>query len=467
MKRSRGRVCRITIVLSILIGCIIVWNNKVCYAGNGEQNGEVNKKLDEYLQTTLYTANVKGMAIEIVDSNDVMYSNTFGKAEKTSDNFLIGSMSKSFTALAVVDLAEQGKLDLDDSVCEYLDGFPELETVTVRDLLNQISGITSDQLLSNIKISDGKGQFHYANANYNLLGKIIEKVTGREYSEYVRERIFTPLEMTDTYADYGEKQESTLVQGYTGYFGIMIPRNVKYPDKDSWSQVPAGYIISNVDDMGKYLQMYLKEGASIFSSEAVNTVLHNGVDASTDAGVVSDMYGGDADYCMGWIDKKVKDETIIYHTGKVENYTSVMVLLPQRDLAVVMLFNTMDFLVGQNQIEEIEENVISIVRGEEIKEINQKTYLVRRVIINAVCLVLVLLSCLPILIFVKRRQKKKGNLFVAVILHVICPVLLICAFPAAGMPLFVVRGFVPDIFIVLVLSAIILVAGGVLKLVKR
>ena len=144
VKRSRGRVCRITIVLSILICCIIVWNNKVCYAGNVEQNGEVNKKLDEYLQTTLHTANVKEMAIEIVDSNDVMYSNTFGKAEKTSDNFLIGSMSKSFTALAVVDLAEQGKLDLDDSVCEYLDGFPELETVTVRDLLNQISGITSD-----------------------------------------------------------------------------------------------------------------------------------------------------------------------------------------------------------------------------------------------------------------------------------------------------------------------------------
>lgn len=467
MKKCGIGFCKLKLLLAILIFSIFMLNSQKCYAKDVEEESEISEKIDNYLQTALEDANVKGMALEIVNSDTVVYSNTYGDAKETSDNFIIGSMSKSFTALAIVDLADKGIVNLDVSICEYLEDYPELEEITVRDLLNQVSGIASNQLLSDINITSSKGQFQYANANYNLLGKIIEKVTGKEYTEYVKESIFEPLEMTNTYANYGEDQQKTLVQGYTSYFGIMIPRNVMYPDKDSWSQVPAGYIISNIEDMGKYLQMYLRKGNSIFDSETVNTVLHNGVDASTDTSAVSDMYGGDAKYCMGWIEKKVDDEPIIYHAGKVENFTSVMVLLPERDLAAVMLFNSMDFLVGQSLIEQIEENVVSIIRGEEIKEINSNSYILQHGIINVVCLVMIFLCSLPILIFLKREKERKGNIVISIIIHLVCPILLAIAFPIAGMPLFVIRGFVPDIFLVLILSITILILGGIIKFVKR
>lgn len=437
------------------------------YAASDDKYGAVA----EYLNTELKKANVQGMAIEIVSSDDVLYSNTYSMADDYKECFIIGSMSKSFTALSVMILAEQGKIDPDSSVCDYLDDFPELQNVKVRDLLNQTSGITSDQLLSNLKVTSNYGSFKYSNANYNLLGKIIERVSDMSYGDFVTENILTPLKMDNTYCSDKDVDSSKLVSGCQNYFGIMIPTDVAYPDSNSWSQVPAGYIISSAEDMGKYLQMYLKSGDGVFNQQLLHEVMYSGVDASSDTSAVSDMYGGDALYCMGWINKKVDGETIIYHSGKVENYTSVMVLLPERNIGAVMLFNSMDFLVGQGMIEKIEEGVISILRGNTPQYLDSNSYAVQHILLNLVYLCIFILTVIPIVLFIKNRRKNAeykvtaSSLVFNVILHIILPVMLIIALPLMGMTLFVIKGFVPDLYITLIVSAVMLFGGGIIKMV--
>ncbi|MGN0474563.1 MAG: serine hydrolase, partial [Acutalibacteraceae bacterium] len=281
----------------------------------------------------------------------------------------------------------------------------------------------------------------------------------------------TPLKMENTYCSDKDVDSNKLVGGCQNYFGIMIPTNIAYPDDNSWSQAPAGYIISSAEDMGKYLQMYLKSGNGIFNEQLLNDVMYSGVDASSDPSAVSDMYGGDALYCMGWINKKVDGETVVYHSGKVENYTSVMVLLPERNVGVVMLFNSMDFLIGQGMIEKIEEGVISILRGNTPEYLSDNEYVIQHILLNVIYFLILVLTIIPIILFIKNRYKNTGYKFTAlslilnIILHVVLPVTLIIIFPLMGMPLFVIKGFVPDLYIILIISAVMLFCGGIIKII--
>ncbi|MGN0473681.1 MAG: serine hydrolase domain-containing protein, partial [Acutalibacteraceae bacterium] len=180
----------LTIIITLFL--ITSFFSKTAFAAS---SGSKYETITEYLETELKKANVQGMAIEIVNSDEVMYNNSYGMADNNKECFIIGSMSKSFTALSTMILVNNGQINLDSSVFDYLDDYPELKDVKVRDLLNQTSGITSNQLLSDLNVTSNYGSFKYANANYNLLGKIIERVSGMSYGKFVTENILTPLKM--------------------------------------------------------------------------------------------------------------------------------------------------------------------------------------------------------------------------------------------------------------------------------
>lgn len=122
-------------------------------------------------------------------------------------------MSKSFTALAIMQLVEGGKLDLDNQISEYIDAGKwfiddtDSNNITIRNLLNQTSGITTYQTFEKLKKTNSYGSHIYANANYGLLGLIIEAVSGMTYEEYVSKNIFSPLGMNHTAASFKKKQE--------------------------------------------------------------------------------------------------------------------------------------------------------------------------------------------------------------------------------------------------------------------
>ena len=427
---------------------------------HAESDQETYQQIDKYLKSELNKAHIPGMAITVVNNEEVLFSNTYGNCNSLDTPFIIGSMSKSFTAAAIMQLVEQGEINLDDHVSKYLPEVSVGERITVRQLLNQTSGLATYQTRNNLKITDAYGTHMYANVNYNLLGEIIAAVSGISYEEYIKENIYVPLGMKNSYTSLEEGRDNDLITGYRNYFGFSIPQEVTFPDGQGWTSVSGGYLISSASDMGKYLQMYLNNGDGIISAGSINTVFYDNVyDAPS-----SSYYG------MGWNLNNNNKEPVLGHSGLVENYMSYMFILPQSDIGVVMLVNTNDYFVSNNMMSTIGESIISIFMGEEPIELSGMNYVISHLLIDIAYLVVFLVSILP-LVFIKRwfskaKRKKKSNVMLTgSILHLVFPTLLLLLPAFIGVPFFVVRGFVPDLFITLIVSALLSYAVGIVKII--
>lgn len=255
-----------TVSMCIIVLGDILYSPIVAYAGTGADEPVDYQEISRQIEEDVERYHIPGMSIIIVDADDVLFSETYGNCDSIDTPFIIGSMSKSFTALAVMQLVEEGRVDPDQKISSYINVSSYLKNpqdgdkITVRQLLNQTSGLGEYQRFGNAEITDSYGKYQYANVNYSLLGKIIESVTGENYDEYVEKNIFAPLQMNHSAATLEEAKEDGLIAGYRNYFGFPMAGEPDYPNDSSWSLVPAGYISSSASDMGKYLQMYLKGG---------------------------------------------------------------------------------------------------------------------------------------------------------------------------------------------------------------
>ena len=145
--------------------------------------------VDAYLEQNFRNTHMPSMSIVIVNADTVLYSKSFGDCENEETPFIIGSISKSFTATAIMQLAEQGKVDLDAPVSCYLQ--IDLDNkVTIRHLLNHTSGFHRYQIRKDLTVHKSYGEYSYSNLNYTLLGEVIEVVTGLSYGDYMRGNVF-------------------------------------------------------------------------------------------------------------------------------------------------------------------------------------------------------------------------------------------------------------------------------------
>ncbi|HWQ58483.1 MAG TPA: serine hydrolase domain-containing protein, partial [Clostridia bacterium] len=412
---------------------------------NAYAEQDTYKKIDQYVKQSIDRAHIPGMSILIVNKDEVLFSNTYGNCSSINTPFIIGSMSKSFTAVSIMQLIEQGKVSLDSNISNYLTDCSIGDKITVRQLLNQTSGLGEHQRLSNIKITSSYGTHQYASVNYSLLGEIIERVSGMSYDEYVTEHIFKPLSMDHSAASLNKSMQSGLISGYRNFFGFPIAGAPDYPNKNSWSQVPAGYISSSASDMGKYLQMYLKGGEKVITEESINTVFYSNVlvDAST-----SYYYG------MGWSLTKKYKEPILGHSGLVENYMSNMYILPDSNIGVVILANTNDYLVAGNMFDAMSDSVPLMLLGYSPIEISDSKYLSSHLMLDFVYVTLFLIALFPIF----RLKRFKGKLTAyktsrimvpIIILHAVYPTILLLLPGFLDSPLWILRYYVPDLFITL------------------
>jgi CubicO group peptidase (beta-lactamase class C family) len=426
-----------------------------------EQDG-IYDEIDEYLGKEAKQAHIPGMAVMIVDKENVLLKETYGNCISIDAPFIIGSNSKSFTAAAVMQLAEQGLIDLDEHIAAYIPDIREGDKITVRQLLNHTSGIRTYDTYENYKVSSGQGQWMYANVNYSILGRIIEAVSGTAYTDYVKEHLFGPLDMEHTYTSLQEAKSNGLVHGYRNYFGIMVKDEVDYPDQDisGWLSIPAGYIISSASDMGKHLQFYLNGGMGILKPESIETMFYDTVKVNEDA-----SYG----FAWGTVEKF--GEPVIYHNGLVENYISYMFILPESEIGGVILMNCNDYLVANGLIDSLFKGVLSLLVGEEPQYIGSLDYETKHLVLDAIYLAITALCILP-LFFIGRWRKRNisgGHKIKAIvgfiILHILVPTLIL-VFPAtSGVPYSVIKGFVPDICIILVVNAAIAYCTGIIKII--
>ncbi len=321
-------------------------------------------KIDAYIQSRMQAASIPGLALGIVQDNQIIYlkgygiADTDGRAVTPQTPFILGSTSKSFTALAVMQLVEAGKIDLDAPVTKYLPWFRTNDAaasaqITVRNLLNHNSGLptyegrlglwdnnqSSTALengirgLSRVQMSHPAGQtYEYANENYNTLGLIVQTVSGMPYEDYIRSAIFAPLQMSHSAAALSDPVVSDIATGYRYWFFWPVAFDAPYPR----STTPSGFLISSAEDMTHYLIAQLNGGTygntQLLSAQGVDTLHTPGSKISP-----SRSYG------MGWVIQDQPGSTKIWHNGDVSNFHSNMLLLPDQHIGIVILINIEEF----------------------------------------------------------------------------------------------------------------------------
>jgi CubicO group peptidase (beta-lactamase class C family) len=309
---------------------------------------------EAYLESQMRRHGFKGMAAAITQGEEIIYLRGFGSAGagqpvNPQTPFFIGSVSKSFTALAVMQLVDQGQVDLDSPVQTYIPWFTTLDQasssqITVRHLLNQTSGLSNSSFrrppiteettleetvrhLSHAQLTAEPGtQFNYFNPNYNVLAQVVEAVSGMSFSRYLVENLFAPLEMEHSFVDRASAENTGLATGHSFFFGFPIPRHQPfYP-----AEIPAGFIISSAEDMAHYMIAQVNAGdyrqTEILSPEAI-AVMH---------APPNDIPGN---YAMGWIAQERNGLKTIRHNGSVETFFADVTLLPEHKLGITLLFN--------------------------------------------------------------------------------------------------------------------------------
>ena len=251
------------------------------------QTKEQISHLDTYFQKTLDEWQIPGMAIAIVTTDSIIFNKGYGYANinnKTKVNehtlFAVASNSKAFTASAIAILEEEGKLKWTDNVIDYLPYFKmyddyTTQNFTIEDLLCHRSGLvtfsgdllwygstlSSEEIIAAqqylIPKYDFRTTFGYSNIAFLAAGKIVEKVSGTTWQEFVKQHFLNPLNMDRTLTSTNQLQKATNV-ATPYYFENGTNNEVKWVNWDNIA--PAGALISSVNDFSKWLQLNLKEG---------------------------------------------------------------------------------------------------------------------------------------------------------------------------------------------------------------
>ncbi|MEM7244332.1 MAG: serine hydrolase [Acidobacteriota bacterium] len=313
---------------------------------------ELVRQMDGILQDN-YPADGPGAAVLVVKNGRPLYRAARGMADLeqgirlTPDMvFRLGSITKQFTAAAIMMLADEGKLRLDDPLTRFLPDYPMgEETITVEHLLTHTSGIKSytevpgwmsekiiedltlDELIEGFqdlpKTFPPGDAWHYNNSGYVLLGAIIEKASGLGYAEFIDQRIFAPLKMTSSY--YGDFRRiiPRRVSGYDGSRDDLV--NARYM---SMSQPhAAGSLLSTVDDLARW-------NDALFDGRVVS---HESLKKMTTEHSLDDGKG--AGYGYGLIPGELRGRPMISHGGGIFGFSTHGLYLPEEDVYVAVLTN--------------------------------------------------------------------------------------------------------------------------------
>ena len=430
------------------------------------------KKLEEYLDEVTDAYHIPGMGIVVTDPETTIMEKAYGECSSLDQQFYIGSMSKSYTALCVMQLVEKGLVSLDADISTYLSDYKFSKPVTVLALLNQTSGFDTHAKVHNVKQKKSYGKYEYANVNYDLLGKIIEAVSGQTYEDYIQQNVFAPLGMADSIANAWKAKDSPkLLLGNRNYFGFFKRGPAVFPVEKSWFHEPAGYITSTPHDHAKYLRMYLNQGqvqvagsepsgSRILAAENIQKMWYKNVSENNNQ---FDVY-----YGMGWNYMNWQGQTMLFHGGQVENGITFQYILPDKKLAVCFMINASDYLVMNNLMNGVIFDSVSILNGEEPEKINHKAYTLFHFILDALYLLIIGFT---IIILRKAIKSTKGfsikKVICGIIGYIIWPLLLLTFTKIFfDTPLWVVRLFVTDLYIINVISIIIAFSAGIIRFVK-
>jgi CubicO group peptidase (beta-lactamase class C family) len=314
---------------------------------------QLTRDVDAFLDAE-FAKDKPGVAVAALCGGEVIYKSARGMANLelqiplTADMvFRIGSLTKQFTAAAIMLLVEEGKVSVSDEITKYLPDYPtQGATITVEHLLTHTSGVRSytdmpgwmetrivnpmsvEELIDGFKNEPMDFQpgteYRYNNSGYILLGAIIEKASGQTYAEFIQQRIFDPLQMGNSYYDEHSSIIKNRVSGYGG--SLDDPKNARYLSMTQ--PYAAGSLLSTVEDLGKW-----------------NTALFAGDVVSKDslARMIADYKltdGSLAGYGYGLMPGDIRGHTAIMHSGGIFGFVTFGVCLPEEEVYVAVLCNS-------------------------------------------------------------------------------------------------------------------------------
>jgi CubicO group peptidase (beta-lactamase class C family) len=332
-----GIMLRLVAILALALG------TTVPAAGS---DGTVEGVIDAEMPTS----GVPGLSYAVVTDGEITQAGARGVVEAGIDRevtadtpFAVGSITKSVTALAVMQLVEAGQVDLDTAVSRYLDGFSgePAGVVTVRQLISHTSGFSTlqgnashtdtiggrDELarlvegLAEVEPAyEPGGRWEYSNTNYQILGRLVEVVSGQDYQSYVTDSILQPVGMADSFVADGEVHEEMAI-GHRPWFGTKRP----VPDtRTDRATAPQGGLVASANDLALYLQMMMNGQDDVLSAEGKALMMRP-------ASPASPFYG------LGWF--LDSGSGTVWHSGSTPGFESLATLAPSEGDAVVVLVN--------------------------------------------------------------------------------------------------------------------------------
>jgi CubicO group peptidase (beta-lactamase class C family) len=314
-------------------------------------------QIDAYVHAQMEDARIPGLALAITHGDQVAHLHGFGAADAMGravtpqTPFLLGSTTKSFTALAIMQLVEAGKIELDAPVQRYLPWFRVADPaasahITVRHLLTQVSGLSTSvglqmftdspdetpeqyvRSLRTVTLTKPVGAtFQYSNANYAILGLIVQVVSGTSFETYLQQHVLNPLQMKQSFVSLEQAKRAGLAQGHRSWFGFPVPIDLPLHP----AAFAAGFLISSAEDMAHYLIAQSNGGRY----NSVSVLSPQGIDAMH-------TFAPGAEYAMGWSQFSQNGEALLYHNGDTLNSHSEMFIAPSQQWGVMLLLNEGD-----------------------------------------------------------------------------------------------------------------------------
>lgn len=323
------------------------------------QAQDMQSKLDRYMQASVKVDHFMGSVL-VAQNGKILFSRGYGMAHlkrglpnTPQTEFRIGSVTKEFTAMAVLQLQARGKLRIRDPICKYVPQCPDdWRPITIYDLLTHTSGIpnftsfanylqletetvTPAQLLADFKNKpldfEPGAKFSYSNSGYEVLGYIIQRVSGDSYEDFLQKNIFGPLGMSHTGYDTSRHTNTEHAQGYAyspdGYKPVrFVNMTVPYS---------AGALYSTVLDLYKWDRAV--HHGKLIPQDLLNQMLSPQV-----------AIGGPAKahYGFGWMISTELGHKEISHTGGIEGFTALNSWFPDDDAYVIVLDNVSSPVLG-------------------------------------------------------------------------------------------------------------------------
>lgn len=383
--KIRAAVQAVVILVSMVLSLMLP-TMAIAKDNNIEQANQLNG-LVKALEAKRKEFHIPGMALAVVKDDKVILTQGFGQMDMSNDKavtpetlFAIGSSSKAFTATLIAMLVDEGKMEWDDLVTDYLPDYEfkvegEVLPITFRDMLSHRTGYTRNDLLwangqasrelilktaaQAEPIDDFRKNFYYNNVMFLAAGEASAKISKQSWDDLLMTRLLRPLGMNHSTSDHSKAMaDKSLSLGYqwneeTASYDVMSTRNLN-------NVAPAGGIYSNVNDMTQWLRFQLNKGqvgSKQLLSEKILAETHQ------QQIKMSQMAG----YGLGWMLQEWQGKKVVEHGGNIDGFGAQVAFVPEENLGFVLLTNVTATPLQQGSIGMVLDHLLG---GQKTKAVN-------------------------------------------------------------------------------------------------